>query len=175
MHFTWQAQWDLLRPGDGAERRKMEFHLLNANPFSITQKKTLSVCLCVSVSVFALKERDCSKMQSNLWTNEKKKLLHPKFGSTIHLVSRVKSLCVLLDVVIRKGIPSVFKTEWENIYFVRTLSQGLNVLWVQQEVSARPSWVPAHGFNRGWYRQWITFGQTPLEQTGCCQWVGLYL
>lgn len=118
MHFTWQAQWDLLRPGDGAERRKMEFHLLNANPFSITQKKPLSVCLCVSVSVFALKERDCSKMQSNLWTNEKKKLLHPKFGSTIHLVSRVKSLCVLLDVVIRKGIPSVFKTESGKIYIL---------------------------------------------------------
>lgn len=134
MHFTWQAQWDLLRPGDGAERRKMEFHLLNANPFSITQKNPQCVSVCVSVSAFALKERDCSKMQSNLWTNEKKKLLHPKFGSTFHLVSRVKSPGVLLAVVIRKDIPSVFKIESGKIYilFARYLK-----VWMFYECNRR--------------------------------------
>lgn len=102
--------------------------------FQLHKKNPQCVSVCVSVSAFALKERDCSKMQSNLWTNEKKKLLHPKFGSTFHLVSRVKSLGVLLAVVIRKGIPSVFKIESGKIYilFARYLK-----VWMFYECNRR--------------------------------------
>lgn len=44
MYFTWQPQWNSLHPGDGTERRKMEFHLLNAKPIFNYTKTLQRVC-----------------------------------------------------------------------------------------------------------------------------------
>lgn len=56
MYFTWQQQWNPLHPGDGTEGRKMEIHLLNTNPFSITTKTTCTWCVSLCVFVLLLRK-----------------------------------------------------------------------------------------------------------------------
>lgn len=112
MYFTWQPQWSLLHPGDGTEGRKMEFHLVNANPFSITQKKpshtarTPRACLC------SCKKKGIAQKYNPIFEQMGKKVTTSQVWKHILLsVSRAKLLCVLLDILIRQGTPSFFIME----------------------------------------------------------------
>lgn len=109
MYFTWQSQWNLLHPGDGTEGRKMGFHLLNANPFSITQNPLMHgayarACLCS-----CKRKRIAQKCNPLFEKNGERKVTTAQVWKHILLsVSVAKLLCVLLDILIRQGMLSFF-------------------------------------------------------------------